>query len=215
MDDFTIINKTIAFIAKRNSGKSCILKYLVMSEIDRFSKIFVVCPTERINRFYSDIVEDDCIFDEYSEEWTMRLIERLTSINANKPKQEQKQVLLILDDCISQTGFHQSKTLHTLFSRCRHFCLSVLITSQILTGIPPIVRQNCDYVLCSQMNKTSVDMLVAEYLTGDIDKQEFIKIYKQSTKDYGFLLINNNSVKDNSDLNSLYGIVKCPEDIVI
>jgi ABC-type dipeptide/oligopeptide/nickel transport system ATPase subunit len=55
MNNFTIVNKTVGLVAKRNSGKSCLLKHLVESERHKFSKIFVVCPTEKINRFYSEI----------------------------------------------------------------------------------------------------------------------------------------------------------------
>ena len=35
-------------------------------------------------------------------------------------------------------------------------------------------------------------------------------MYNCSTKDYNFLVINNNSVKDD-DLNSIYGVIKAPE----
>ena len=34
-------------------------------------------------------------------------------------------------------------------------------------------------------------------------------MYNRCTKDYNFLVINNNSVKDD-DLNSIYGIIKAP-----
>ena len=46
------------------------------------------------------------------------------------------------------------------------------------------------------MIKQSIDLLVSEYLSGDISKDEFIKIYDRCTEDYSFLVINNNSVKD-------------------
>ena len=36
-----------------------------------------------------------------------------------------------------------------------------------------------------------------------------IKMYNRCTKDYNFLVINNNSVKDD-DLNLIYGCVKAP-----
>ena len=45
----------------------------------------------------------------------------------------------------------------------------------------------------------SVDLLSDEFLLGDVDKHEFINLYNNSTKDYKFLAINCNSVKDNDD----------------
>jgi hypothetical protein len=59
------------------------------------------------------------------------------------------------------------------------------------------------------MNKQSIDLLVSEFISGDIDKNEFIKMYNRCTRDYNFLVINNNSVKDD-DLNSIYGVIKAP-----
>ena len=64
MDNFSLINKTIILIGKRHSGKSRLLKYLVKYERKKFKKIFVVCPTEKINRFYSDIVSNENIFND-------------------------------------------------------------------------------------------------------------------------------------------------------
>jgi hypothetical protein len=59
------------------------------------------------------------------------------------------------------------------------------------------------------MNKQSVDLLMSEFISGDISKEEFIKMFNRCTRDYNFLVINNNSVKDD-DLNSIYGCVKAP-----
>ena len=111
MNNFTIVNKTTALLAKRNSGKSVLLKHLVESERHKFNKIFVICPTEKINRFYSDIVDDECIYDTYEETFVDKLITKMTEVNANKPAKERKNVLLILDDVVCDHNFHQSPSL--------------------------------------------------------------------------------------------------------
>jgi hypothetical protein len=64
------------------------------------------------------------------------------------------------------------------------------------------------------MNRQSVSLLCDEYQSGDIDRAAFIKLYNNSTKDYGFSLINNNCMSDNDDLNQLYGVVRCPTHLV-
>ena len=48
--DFSILNKTISLVAKRNSGKSVLLKYLVEQEIQNYKKIFIICPTNFTQR---------------------------------------------------------------------------------------------------------------------------------------------------------------------
>jgi hypothetical protein len=41
-----------------------------------------------------------------------------------------------------------------------------------------------------------------------------MRIYHDAIKDYGFLLINCNSVKDTSNLNSIYGVLKTPPEYI-
>ena len=210
MNNFTILNKTVGLIAKRNSGKSCLLKYLVEAERHKFARLYVICPTEKINRFYSDIVDDECIFDNYDEKWVEKLINKMTMINSNKPQKERKNVLLILDDIVSDHNFHQSPTLKKLFIRGRHINIGIILTFQYLNLIPPVARVNLDYLFAGQMNKQSVDLLISEFISGDISKEQFLKMFNRCTRDYNFLVINNNSVKDD-DLNSIYGCLKVPD----
>ena len=210
MNNFTIVNKTCALLAKRNSGKSFLLKHLVEAEKHKFSKLYCICPTERINRFYSDLINnDECIFDTYNEGWVEKLIQKMTEINANKPTKERKNILLILDDVVADHNFHQSPTLKKLFVRSRHINIAIILTFQYLNLIPPVARNNLDWLFVGQMNKQSIDLLTNEFISGDIDKTEFIKMYNRCTKDYNFLVINNTSVKDD-DLNSVYGCIRAP-----
>ena len=39
-----IVDKAISIVAKRNSGKSYLLRYLVKKQVNKFNKIFVICP---------------------------------------------------------------------------------------------------------------------------------------------------------------------------
>ena len=205
---FTLLNKVVLICAKRNSGKSVLLKELINAEKHRFSKIFVISPTEQINSHYSSgadpITTPDCVFNEYSEEWADKLIDKMTAINAHKPPNEQKHVLLVMDDLIADHNFHSSPSLKRLFIRSRHICIALCCTSQYLNTMPPLQRNNCDFILCGQMNSRSVDLLCDEFLSGGLARHDFVKQYHEQTKNWGFILINNNSVKTH-DLNEIYG----------
>ena len=205
----SLVNKTISVVAKRNSGKSVLIRYLVNQQKRFFSKIFVICPTESINPFYNKITKDDCIFDEWNEVWANELIERMTKINANKNTRERKNVLIILDDCMSDIDFNQSMALKKIYTRGRHFNLSIIATCQYLNTLPKICRSNCDILISGQMNLCSIEMLANEYCC-NLNKKEFIALFNRSTNDYGFLVVNNNSVKENDDLNIIYGQIKTP-----
>ena len=209
--ELNIVNKTISVVAKRNSGKSILIRYLVNQQKHLFSKIFVICPTESINHFYNTITHDDCIFDEWKEDWANQLIDTMTKTNANQPSNERKNVLIILDDCMSDIDFNQSKSLKKIYTRGRHFNLSIIATCQYLNSLPKICRSNCDTLISGQMNLCSIEMLASEYCS-NLSKREFITLFNKTTKDYGFLVINNNSVKDNENLNCIYGQIKTPSN---
>ena len=70
---------------------------------------------------------------------------------------------------------------------------------QYINMCPATARANFSFVCCSQMNKASTDLLVDEFLMGNISKQEFLELYHSSSKNYNFFIINCNSVKDNDD----------------
>lgn len=207
--EFTLENKIVCLFGKRNSGKSHLLKYLVDTELYLFNKVFIFSPTEKVNQFYqhAKITHEDCIFDNYNNDWVMKLIEKMTERKMNK--KNNYNVLLILDDCISDYNFHQSPSLNILATRGRHLNISLIITCQYIFSVPPIFRTNCDYIFAGQMNKRSMDLLYDEF--GTTDKSEFMEIIKNCTKDYYFLIINCNSVKDTSNLNAIYGKIKVPE----
>jgi hypothetical protein len=207
------VDKTINVTAKRGSGKSVLTKYFIKSMGKLFHKVFVVCPTEQINRFYSDLVEADNIFETYSEDWTETLIKTLTKINSGKVGKDQKKVLLILDDCCSDTHFHTSNSLKKLYTRGRHLGLSVIMISQHLTHIPPVCRNNADYVIVSQLNRASLGLLADEYCSAGISKEEFIKLYGNATKDFHFFVINQNATKS-GDIDEIYGCIGVPKDFV-
>jgi hypothetical protein len=155
MDQFTIVNKMTTLVAKRNSGKSFLLKGLVEQHKEEFHKIFVICPTETINGFYqrNDFISPECVFDDYNEEWVESLISSMTRLNKGKRSEKAKHMLVILDDLVAGTNFHQSPSLKKLFVRGRHIFISVIITSQHLTSIPPVARTNSEYVCVGQLNK--------------------------------------------------------------
>ena len=107
--DFDIKNKTVVLTAKRNSGKSQLMRYIILMSKHYFKKIFVICPTEQINHFYKGLIKDENIFDSYNEQWVENLMKRMAKENDGKPDKEASHVLLILDDCLVIQTFTNQK----------------------------------------------------------------------------------------------------------
>ena len=216
--DIDIVNKTTILVAKRNSGKTNLLNYLVHKNKPQFSKIFCVSGTEKVNHFYekSGLVDKNCILESWDDGWATNLLKKMAEVNENKPSKEKKSVLLILDDCMSSHDFTGDRVsaFKQIFAYGRHSNISIIINLQYLNTLPPVCRNNCDTILCGQVNHQSVNMLAEEYLSGNLEKKDFFKLYNRATKDYNFLVINMNSIKDSDDLNQIYGIIKVPSDFV-
>jgi hypothetical protein len=211
--NFTPVNKTVTLVAKRNSGKSVLIKYIISEYKDEFDQIYCICPTESINDFYSSssIVDRDHIFDEWDEEWVEKLIAMMTRVNKGKTKTTAKHILIILDDLIADANLHQSPAFKKLFTRGRHLFISIIMTTQYLKAIPPLVRANSDFIFLGQMNRQSVEIMVEEFHGNEISKKDFIDIYKNAIKNYGFFVINQSSV---DCVNKIYGSIHTPKEYV-
>ena len=96
-----------------------------------------------------------------------------------------------------------------LYTRGRHSFISICVISQNLKSVSPLMRNNSDFVLTGQLNAANIDALMDEYRCPLITKKQFVQLYKQSTSNYNFFVINNNSVSENiDDINSYYGIIR-------
>ena len=199
------------FVCEKMFRKICFIKIYNSKKIDAK---FLICPTEKINKFYGDVFKPENVYETYSDNWVFALMDKMAKINEGKNDKDSKHVLLVLDDVCSDTDFHHSKSFKQIFTKGRHYKISLIITAQYPYHISPIARVNCDWFLCGQINTQGLEILCTEFIAGDITKQEFIKMYYRATSDYGFLLINNNSTKSNNDLNSIYGVLRCPKQYV-
>jgi hypothetical protein len=211
-NNFSIQNKTLLVCAKRASGKSELVRYLVKNELHQFKKVFVFSPTEAVHKFYGDFVSPETIYHTYEDGLIEKMIEKLSVVNSNKTKHNASHILVILDDLISDIDFHHANGLKKLFSRGRHIFITTIVISQYIYAVPPIVRTNADYIFCGQQNKRSVEILTDEFLSPNMEKEEFVKMYANATKNYGFLVINQNSISDLDNVNEMYGIVQVPKE---
>ena len=209
MENFTLINKVIVVSAKRNSGKSILCRYLVKTYKDSFEEIFVISMTEGVNSFYKTFINEKNIFCDFSPEWLEKFYDK---IEAGVKEGQNKNVLLILDDCGSEKEFYKNPIIKRICTRGRHIFLGIIILSQYLYQTPPVVRSNCDYLIAGQMNRSSQDILADEFLMGNIDKKEFIRLYMKASSNHGFFVINNSSVKDINDIDLLYGRIQTPKE---
>lgn len=209
LDELKTKDKIIVACAKRNSGKSFLLAHIVKYYKPYFDQIFLICPTETVNQFWTknNLVKNQFVFDTYHDEFIGRIIEKATKM---KEKGITKRVLIILDDVCSDAKIHHAKNLKKVLTRGRHINISLLITAQYANHIPPVARNNADYFMVGQMNKEGIDTIFKDFSI--LSRDEFMDMYTEATKDYSFLVINNNTTA-NALKDEVYFQTKVPENI--
>ena len=123
-------------------------------------------------------------------------------------KKRRREVLIIFDDMISHVMSDKKaqKILKDLFIRCRKLNISLCFLTQSNFSVPKVVRLNCTHYTLFKLNNKRELQNIAINHSADIDYDDFIKIYRQSTKAlFNFFAID---TKNNKFIKNFYGIIK-------
>ena len=110
------------------------------------------------------------------------------------------QKLIIFDDMIL---YKDQKSIEEYYIRGRKMGYSCIYISQNFHSIPPIIRRNSQYfILGGNLLKKDLSLILSSF-TSNLDKDEFIKIYRKCTdKPMNILLIDLNlkNIRHNIDI---------------
>jgi hypothetical protein len=181
-------------IAKRNSGKSHMIKHILytLAKNNKFDFCLVVTATKFTGE-YGAIVGERNVFDTFSMEWFNALLNaQQTSIKRNKSCR----CLLILDDVLGSLGM-QSPTLTKIAIAGRHYQLTVMLASQQLTKTPTVFRTNADYVfLLGPFPQGHTKIIFEEFNPEGIENHKDLHEYiTEGTADHGAILIDNSTAR--------------------
>ena len=113
------------------------------------------------------------------------------SINDYNPIRKRKK-LIVFDDMIADimTNKKFQAIIKELFIRCRKLNISLVFITQSYFSVPKDVRLNTTHYLIMKINNRRELQNIAINHSADIDYQDFIKIYRECTKEpYNFLTI--------------------------
>jgi hypothetical protein len=189
--EIDIRDAVILFIGKRGCGKTELLKSLLMEHNRGFDKIVAICPTD-FNGTYSKLIGEDNSIQEFKDEHLKAILDKMEKKNKGKVQKDEgfKRLLLILDDCIADIKPQKCPNLKKIVVAGRHYGISLLFTSQYIRSVPPVVRNNADYLLVGKVNAQSLAILNEEFNV-ELTKQQFLHMFQQAGVDYQFLVIKN------------------------
>ena len=104
-----------------------------------------------------------------------------------------EKVLIVFDDMISHVMSDKKaqQILKELFIRCRKLNISLCFLTQSYFSVPKDLRLNCTHYIIFKLNNKREPQNIAINHSADIDHKDFVKIYRDCTKEpYNFLTIN-------------------------
>lgn len=116
---------------------------------------------------------------------------KLWKLQSETPKEKQKHIMIVLDDCLSCKDAIQSETLKNIYTLGRHLHISVIVASQVSNWLlSPLIKANSDFILWSKLNRQQLDTLWGS--TTGISKDDFIKFSEENGGlHYQFVFLNN------------------------
>jgi len=184
------------FIAKSQSGKtSLLIKLLLHFWIPAFNEVHIFCPTYQQDKVWSPIdqhVKSKKV--KYYTEYNESLIETIYRKNARKVEsgKHDYHVLIILDDCVGESGFkvtQESGLLNKLCSKGNHANVSLVWSIQKLTQCSTIMRSQVDGLITFYNPAKESNALFQEFGMGKL--KSFLEMSHLSTSQpYHYLYIN-------------------------
>ena len=208
-------------VSASQGGKGILIQNLVLKVYRGcFERIYIVSPTAHIDEAYREVIKyiekdlkvdnkkEQFLFDEYDAPSLEKIIDTQHKVIEYQKKQGMKKLfscLLIIDDFAEDKTFMRySKILHGLYTKSRHFGLSVITATQKYNALAPIVRLNSSSLYIFKLkNMAEVDAFVQEQ-SALVDKNTVYQIYKLATEDkpYSFLFV---KLRE-SDVNKIFMI---------
>ena len=191
-------NSAICLIAKRNSGKSWLVKDILFHKKD-IPAVIIISPTEKLGGFYNKFVPNTFIYNEYKHSILTKIFKRQELlIEKNKQRQLKgknkidERLLLVMDDCLaSKSVWAKDKNIFELLCNGRHYSITFVLTMQYSLGIQPELRSNFDFVFLLSEDFANNQKRLYEHYAGIFDSFDtFKQIFIKMTDNYGCMVLN-------------------------
>jgi hypothetical protein len=192
-------DSVVVFIGKRNTGKSYCMKDILNYHRDIPVGV-VVSPTERANGYFEKFIPKMLIYDECEENTLKKYLDRQISITTEKKREQKKfgnskidaRSFLILDDCLYDKRWINNINIRSIFMNGRHYKIFFLITMQHALGLPPVLRNNIDYIFIFRNNILKEKQKIYDNYAGMFPTFEaFNQVMNQTTENFECLVIDN------------------------
>ena len=186
----------ILIIGGSGSGKTNALLNLIMEQ-DDIDKIYLYAKDLSEPKYEFLIKKREDVGIKYCNdpnafiECSNRMDDVYQNIDDYNPSRKRK-ILIVFDDMIADimTNKKFQAIIKELFIRCRKLNISLVFITQSYFSVPKDVRLNSTHYLLLKINNRKELQNIATNNSADIDYGNFMKIYRECTKEpFSFLTI--------------------------
>ena len=171
------MHPSILAAGKRRTGKSTSLDNLMEKTMQHIPFGIVMTET-KMNGFWQTRVPERFVFQGWREDILIKLVERQKMMIKKYGKEDPRTfAFIVLDDVIAdQKAIRWSKTINSFFVEGRHINITVLLTTQYMKGIGPMVRGNMDIVFLQPIYSLLDRQTIQELYGGFLPKKDFMQL---------------------------------------
>lgn len=171
-------NFSCLIFAKRNSGKSFLLRDLMYRIKGFYSECYAFCETLEVQKDLFSFVPECNQCNTFDEDKIQEIFDKQSAYikqwcEEGKKKEKANHICLIFDDFIGSPKVKRSKIFKDLFILSRHINICVICLSQSVVGIPKDTRRNADLVISFFIDdREDREALCRQYLSIRNDKHD-------------------------------------------
>lgn len=193
--DFDFIEHMMCcVIGQRRSGKSYLISQLLKGPLkSRFKpeNIFIFCPSLEMNADYDQFKNVNKFVDP-DPNIILEIMNEAKYVIKSYGAKRCPNILILLDDCADNKIIQYHSILETLAIRGRHYHISVIIASQRLRSISPVIRVNSDYmIIFSPYSFAEIQKWSEEFVAKERKRQLFYKLEEIFNVRHSFILLDN------------------------
>jgi hypothetical protein len=182
-------HRIIIIVGKRGTGKSVMQRDLLYHLANKVDFGMAMTPTEESADMFRKHMPDEWIYSGFS---TQKLDTMLNMQREMCKHKNQRNLFIVLDDCMYDKKILKGIGIRDLFMNGRHLCVTMCNAVQYVMDMGPDLRTQVDYVFALRENIISNKTKLWKYFFGMFEKyDDFAKVMDKCTANHGALVMDN------------------------
>ena len=182
-------HRIIIIVGKRGTGKSVLQRDIMYHMSQTWDFGLAMTPTEDSAEMFRQHMPDSWIYGGFSSNKVDEMVSMQRDLSRTK---QQRDLFIILDDCMYDKKSLKGVGIRDLFMNGRHLHITLCNAVQYVMDMGPDLRTQVDYVFALRENIISNKTKLWKYFFGMFEKYEdFAKVMDKCTQNHGCLVMDN------------------------